>query len=246
MPAPMDATTRRCSRDMTSSLVRPLPAELLLLILDDEGKLRVDATRRRAAVAGAVVLQLVLEGALELEGGERRRPRLVAAPGVGPRQSWMLEEARERAEGHTPTDAVARIGGASDWRGRANDIQESVLEELAAAGVLERVEHAHLGVLRWTRWLVRRPEVRSDIVTRIATVLDGAQPDAHLAALISILNAIDLLPTLYPQRDQKVVRRRAAQVGEAGWAAGAVSESIRQVQAAVTASIVVSTTHATG
>jgi hypothetical protein len=141
---------------------------------------------------------------------------------------------------------MARIGGASDWRGRPNDIQDSVLEEMAAAGVLERVEHAHLGVLRWRRWHVRRPEVRSDIVSRIAAVLDGAQPDAHLAALISILNAIDLLPTLYPQRDQKVVGRRAAQVGQAGWGAGEASVAMRRVQDAVIASIDVSTAADTG
>jgi hypothetical protein len=231
---------------MTSSLVRPLPAELLLLMLDDAGKLRVDSTKRKAAVAGAVVLQLVLVGALELEPGEPKRARLVAAAGAEPRQSWVLEQAWERAVGHTPKDAVARIGGASDWRGRAKDIEESVLEELATAGVLERVEHAHLGVFRSTRWLVRRPEVRSDIQARIATVLDGGRPDAHMAALITILNAIDVLPRLFPQRDKKSMRRVAGQIDELGWGAEAVAQAIRQVHAAVIASIVVSTTAATG
>lgn len=228
-----------------ADLARPLPTELLLLILDDEGRLRVDSTKRKAAVAGAAVLQLVLDGVLELEPGESRRARLVATPGAERRQSWLLDEVRERAVGRTPKDAVARIGGASDWRGRAKDIEESVLEELATAGVLERVEHAHLGVFRSTRWLVRRPEVRSDTVTRIATVLDGARPDAHTAALIGILNAVDLLPRHFPQRDRNAMRDLAAHVGELGWSADAASEAIRKVEAAVTASVV-STTAAGG
>ena len=140
-----------------------------------------------------------------------------------------------------PKDAVARIGGASDWRGRAKDIQESVIQELAAAGVVEPVTATHLGVFKSTGWLVRRPEVESDITTRIAAVLDGGQPDAPTAALISIVTAIDLLPKIFPQRDKKTMRRRAKQIGELGWGGEAVAQAIKEVQAAVAASVIAST-----
>ncbi len=222
----------------------PLPAELLLLLLDDEGKPRVDSTKRKAAVAGAAVLQLVLDGALVLAPGEPKRARLVANPGV-PAQSAALAQARDRAVNRKPKDAVARIGGASDFKGRANDIQESVLQELTAAGVVEPVEHTHVGVFRSTRWVVRRPQVASDITTRIAAALDGAQPDTPTAALIGIVNAIDLLPKIFPQRDKKTMRRRAKQIGELGWGGEAVAQAIKEVQAAVTASVVVAATTAT-
>jgi hypothetical protein len=214
-------------------------------MLDDEGKLRVDATKRKAAVAGAAVLQLVLDRVLDLEPGEPSRARLVARGGVAAPQSAVLEQVRDRAVGHTPKDAVARIGGASDWKGRANDIQDSVLEELVAAGVLDRLQHRHLGVFTSTSWPIRRPEVRSDIQARIGDVLDGAQPDPGTAALVGLLNTIDLLPKLFPQRDKKTIRHLAEQVGEPGWGAEAVAQAIRQVQAAVIAAIVVSTTAAT-
>ena len=93
-----------------------------------------------------------------------------------------------------------------------------------------------------TGWLVRRPEVKSDITTRIAAVLDGGQPDAPTAALISIVNAIDLLPKIFPQRDKKTMRRRAKQIGElAGWGGEAVAQAIKEVQAAVAASVIAST-----
>ncbi|WP_404391809.1 GPP34 family phosphoprotein [Humibacillus xanthopallidus] len=229
---------------MTTSLVLSLPAELLLLVLDDDGNLRVDSTKRKAAVAGAAVLQLVLDGVLDLEPGEPGRARLVARPGAATLQSAVLEQAKERAVGHTPKDAVARIGGASDWKGRAKDIQESVLNELAAAGVLDRFQHRHLGLFTSTSWPLRRPEVRSDIQARIDTALDGGPPDAQAAALVEILNAIDLLPKLFPRRDKKAMRRVAEQIGELGWAGEAVAQAISQVQAAVIASVVVSTTAA--
>ena len=218
----------------------PLPAELVLLIVDEHGKSRVDSTKRKAAVAGAAVLQLVLDGVLDLAPGDPGRAQLVAHAGAVP-PSPVLAQARDRAVGHKPKDAVARIGGGSDFKGRANDIQEAVLEELAAAGVVEPVEHTRLGVFRSTRWLLRRPEVASDITTRIAAVLDGGQPDTRTAALLGIVNAIDLLPKIFPMRDQKTMRRRAEQIVELGWGGQAVSHAVKEVQAAVTASVIAST-----
>lgn len=128
---------------------------------------------------------------------------MVANPGVAPPQSQVLAQALDRAVGRKPKDAVARIGGASDWRGRAKDIQESVIQELDAAGVVEPVTATHLGVFKSAGWLVRRPEVESDITTRIAAVLDGGQPDAPRAALISIVTAIDLLPRSFPNATRR-------------------------------------------
>lgn len=223
-----------------------LPAELLLLILDDEGKLLVDSTKRKAAVAGAAVLQLVLDGVLDLGPGEPRRAHLVAQPGAAEPRSAVLVQARDRAVDHKPKDAVARIGGGSDWKGRADDIQESVLEELADAGVVEPVEHTHLGVFRSTRWIMRRPEVESEVTARIAAALDGDQPDAHTAALIGLANAIDVLPKVFPDRDKRTMRARAKEIGQLAWGGEAVSQAVQEVQVAVTTAVIAASTVATG
>ena len=78
----------------------------------------------------------------------------------------MPAQAVDRVVNRKPRDAVARLGGASDWKGGANDIQAPVLEELAAAGVVEPVARTHLGAFRSTRWLVRPPEVGFEITSR--------------------------------------------------------------------------------
>ena len=85
---------------------------------------------------------------LVLAPGEPRCARLVANPDVAPPQSQVLVRVLDRAVSRKPKDAVARIGGASDWKGGAKDIQASVLQELTAAGVVEPVTHIHLGVFK--------------------------------------------------------------------------------------------------
>jgi hypothetical protein len=223
----------------------PLTAELVLLILDDDtGKALVDSTKRKAAVAGSTVLELVLDGVLELTPGEARHARLVATPGAPEPHSVVLAQARDRVIGHKPKDAVARLGGASDWKGRADEIRDAVLQDLAGAGIVEPVEHTTLGVVRSTRWVLRRPEVEAAIRGRIADVLGGGQPDTHTAALVGLANAIDLLPKLFPGRDKKVMRRRATEIVELAWGGQAVSQVVQEVEGAVIAAVVTTTVSA--
>lgn len=228
-----------------TSATWPLTAELLLLLLDEQGRLRLDSTKRTAAVAGATVVELVLDGALDLADGGTKRARLVADTAVTPRTA-MLAQARERAANHTPKDAVARIGGASDWKGRADDLQESVLRELADAGVVEPVAHTRFGVLRSTRWVVRRPDVISGITQRVAAALDSGEPDVSTAALISILDAIDVLPRIFPERDRKALRRQARQIDELQWGGRSVAQAIREVRAVIATSVIAASVAATG
>jgi hypothetical protein len=225
---------------MTQSPELPLTAELLLLILDDdEGKPMVDTTKRKAGVAGAAVLQLVLDGALDLGPGDAKRARLVAVPGAAEPRSPVLVEARDRAVAQKPKDAVARIGGASDWKGRADDLQEAVLAELAEAGVLERVERTHVGLFTSKRWVLLRPEVEAEITRRIAAVLDGGQPDSRTAALLALANAVGVLPKVFPDRDKKAMRQRAKEIEQLSWGGEAVSRAIADVQAAVVVAVMV-------
>lgn len=231
---------------MTTTPTLPLTAELLLLMLDDEdGRLMVDATKRKAGVAGAAVLQLVLDGVLQLEPGDPRRARLVAVPGRTP-ASPHLAEAVERAAGERPKNAVARIGGLQDWRNRAEDIQEATLEELLGTGVVELAQGHTLGLFPKKRWVLRRPEVEREITGRIATVLDGADPDARTAALVSLAGAVDVLRKVFPDRDRKAVRNRVKEIQSMSWAGEAVTAAVNEVLAAVLVAVVASSSVATG
>ena len=113
---------------------RPLTAEFLLLALGDEnGRPRVDSTRLKAAVAGAAIVELALDGALRLtEPGdpEHKLGRLVRTT----RQvsDPLLDEVARLSHDPKPKDAVGRIGGVNAWRNRAGTLKEAVLSDLAA------------------------------------------------------------------------------------------------------------------
>jgi hypothetical protein len=231
---------------MSTAPTLPLTDELLLLMLDDEnGKLMVDSTKRKAGMAGAAVLQLVLDGALDLEPGDPKKARLVAVAGRHP-ASPVLAEALERAAGQKPKGAVARIGGASDWKHRAGDIQEAGLAELVEAGIVELTEGRTLGVFPTRRWVLRRPEVEREITDRIAAVLDGAEPDQRTAALVTLAGAVDVLPKVFPDLGKKAIRSRVKDIESLRWGGEAVMAAVNEVQAAVVAAIVATTVATSG
>ncbi|GAA3224337.1 GOLPH3/VPS74 family protein [Actinocorallia longicatena] len=215
-----------------------LAEELLLLILrDDTGKPMVDGTRLNAALAGAAIVELTLDGALRLTGEDdpsHPRGRLVATgtPASDPRLSHLLAV----AEGRRPKDAVSRIGGASDWRNRAGNLKEALLEDLAEAGLLTRERSRILGLFPTTSWKPADPGVEAELLQRVAAaVVGGANPGDRTAAVISLLNAVDALPKLFPDADKGAVKRRGRQIGEGDWAAPAVRKAVQEVNAVMIA-----------
>lgn len=223
-------------------MTHPLAADLLLLSHDDEtGRSVIDGTRTNAALAGATVLELTMHGVLDLAGreGPVKEGHLFRVPG---RQApdALLEEIADVCAGKRPKDAIANIAGVTSFRDRAGRIKEELLERLAAAGVLRQERAKVLGLFPTTRWPTVDPTYERDLVARLRAVLvDGAEPDERTAALVSLLSAVDLAPTVLPEADPEQVRVRATQVAESDWAAEGVRKAVEAVSTViVTAAIV--------
>ncbi|MEU4344367.1 GPP34 family phosphoprotein [Nocardia sp. NPDC023852] len=223
-----------------------LAEEFLLLALDDDtGRKSVDSTRMDAAVAGAAIVELTLEGALRLteQGDPDHKPgRLVATDRQPPDQ--RLAKLVALADSRKPKDAIGKVAGFGGWHSRARNLQEALLKDLAAAGYLIEAKSKVLGVFPTTVWRQATPAFEAEILQRVrGAIVDDREIDDRTAALISILHAIDLLPKLLPDIDKRTVKRRGKQISDSEWGGPAVRKAVQQVQA-VTIAIIVSTTSA--
>lgn len=228
-------------------MTRPVAAEFLLLALDDEsGRFRIDGTKLKAAVAGAALLDLTLDGALRMavEGDPVKPGRLVRTTQAV--QSPVLAEIADLGHGRKPKDVVSRVGGASAWKDRSGALKDGLLAGLAQEGVLRHDAGKVLGLFPTNAWPLDRPEVEREITQRVrGVVVDGQEPDERTAALVGLCQAVDLLPKLLPDVPKSQVRRRGKEVAEGEWGAAAVSKALQEVQAVIMASVTAATVAST-
>ncbi len=221
-----------------------LTEEFLLLALDDAtGKPVVDGGRLKLGLAGAAVVELVLHGVLEIAqqgaadvkpGRLRRTGRVV--------DDELLSAVADTAHGRTPKAALDKIGGMGDWRGRAGELRDQLLGELAARGVLRYEHHKVLGLFPTTSWPTTDPSVEAEVRTRVLEALrtEGV-PAPRTASLVALLSAAGIVDKAFREPDRKQLVARAKQVGAADWGGEAVRTAIRDVESALAATVVITT-----
>ncbi len=215
-------------------MTHPLAADFLLLAYNDEtGKSELDDTRLHAALAGATVLELTVQGVLDIAGedGPVKEGRLYRVPSRRASDP-LLEEIAVLCEGKKPKDAISKVAGVTSFKNSAGEIKEALLERLAADGVLREEKAKVLGLFPTTRWPTVDPTYEQQVVDGIrSVVVDGAQPDGRTAALVSLLSAVDLVPKVLPDEDKKQVQARAKEIAESDWAADGVKSAVDTVNA---------------
>ncbi|WP_125773341.1 GOLPH3/VPS74 family protein [Antribacter gilvus] len=232
-----------------------LAEEFLLLALDDTtGRPIVDSTRLHAAIAGAALVDLTLQGSLEVAEHDTdvRRGRF-RRTGQADLHDPLLAQILEDAHGRKPKDAVSRVSGQSSFRNQAGRLKDLLLARLAEQGVLRPEPARILGIFPTTAWKPHTPEVEGAIRDRVRAALVAPAPDPRpvtdappapadlldprTAALVSLLAATDLTHRVVPDLDKRAVRRRAKEIAAAGWAGPAVKRVLDDTTAAMTAII---------
>lgn len=225
-------------------MAHPLAADLLLLAYDNEsGKSQLDSTKLHAALAGATVLELTVQGVLAIAGPEGvvREGRLYKVP-TRRASDPLLDEIADLCDGRKPKDAISRVAGVTSFKNHAGKIKEALLERLAADGVLRQEKGKVLGLFPTTRWPAVDPTYEQRLIAGIRqVVVEGAQPDARTAALVSLLSAVDLVPKVLPNADKKQVRARAKEIAESDWASDGVKAAVDTVNTIMIATMVTTT-----
>ncbi|WP_433222614.1 GOLPH3/VPS74 family protein [Dactylosporangium sp. CS-047395] len=217
-----------------------LADDFLLLALDDKGNNLAGDPGLDYGLAGAVLLDLMLAGRLDL--AEQRVTVTDPAP-----------------TGDPVTDgALTRIAGAGkprkpdDWIQPLTDgLRAELLDRQVAAGVLRRDQDRVLWVFPRTRYASAtgaEPAAETEVRRELAAALDGAGPvSARTAALLGLLQAVGLARKVFPDRPAKELKARLDEIAAGNWAAEAVRQAIARIQAliATMAAVTAATTAAT-
>lgn len=210
-----------------------LPDELCLLGHDAESG-TVRTSHLDLGLAGAVLVELALGGRIDVD--DDRVVVLDASPTDDP----LLDGALARIGEEKPRKPAA-------WVSRLQrGLRDDVLARLADAGVLSHETSKTLGLFTRHRWREVDPEPEQQVRARLETVvLHGTGPDQRTAALVGLVQAVDLRTEVFPLAPRKPTEARMSEVAEGEWAPAAVVTAVRQVQAAIITATVVATTAAT-
>ncbi|MCX5010707.1 GPP34 family phosphoprotein [Streptomyces sp. NBC_00555] len=209
-----------------------LAEEIMLLSLDDES----GATRQRQAVgwavAGGILLELVMAERVSVKGkylelvddtptGEELldgRLRLIG--------TWLRGRSKRRVTDWLTKDQAKAVGAA--------------VERLRARGIVVVEESKVLGVFPRRRYPEADGAAERALRERLAAaVLTGAEPDERTAGLVALLHAAKLHRLAFPDLPRGQVNPRMAEIAAGQWAAESVRAAIRDMQAAMVAVTVV-------
>lgn len=213
-----------------------LAEDLLLLLLDDEtGKPVVDGAKLPRVLAGAVLLELALDGVVEPagEGEEVRRGRLVLRHESAPDDEILARAVARLRESKPmkPERAIEKLD---------KNLREAVLERIVAKGWVREAKAKLLGIFPTTVWPAvddtHERQLRADLRD---AVIDGADPSPRTSALVSLLAAVDATPKVFSDGDRRAVNKRAKEIAEGEWAGAAVRKAVEAVNAAVMVAVIV-------
>lgn len=226
-----------------------LPQAFLLLATNDtDGEPELPAYVLRTTLAGAILAELELLGAIDLQG------KHVRATGITPETELQpeLNLIREKSRPHTPKRWVSMLEGRREAR--------RVYEGMTQRGIVEHVGEKHLGLFRTTRYPEKDHGPEAALLQQIRVALglkpSGAtqsvpaspdaglpdspppdaepaavkRPDARIMALIALLQAAGLLRKLFPEADQ----HKADELVQNHWPSRAVDEELRMIRLTLT------------
>ena len=216
--------------------------DLLLLLLDDEtGKPQTQ--QLQIALGGAVLVELALEGMVEVVDAKSvwRKARVWPVEGARPGDpvltaAWATVGEKER----TAQALVERLGKGLD---------DTLCGRLVECGILERRDAKVLGLFPRTRWPARDSSHEDAVRRALTTVLvNDNEPAPRIGALVALLHAVDRAhkSVRHAGVSDRDVKKRAKQLAEGQWAATAVMEAVAAATAGTVAAMTAATSASSG
>ncbi|WFE45269.1 GPP34 family phosphoprotein [Verrucosispora sp. WMMD1129] len=210
-----------------------LVEDLLLLLFQPRSGTIAGENILFYVLAGAVLADLALADRVTM--ADRRKVKIVEGQAPSDdllRSAWDYLSEKPRGV----QTVLAAIGP---------ELRKPVLERLVERGDITREDRKMLGLFRTTALRDGGTGRRARLLEEVRQVLvDGAEPSARVAALAALLSGSGTLPQFY--RDipwTTPVIKRAKELEQGNWGAGAAAEAVtRTMTATVVNSVIVTTT----
>ena len=198
--------------------------EILLLLGDDEGAfLPVRKHAFECALAGAVLMDLAFEYRIDTD------LEALVVTDATPTGNLMLDRVLAKIAARadtTDTQMWIRVLSTVD----AATIREQALASLVEQGILERREERFLWAFRSVRYPTLDDGAEREIKARLEEVLSDDLPDPRDVALISLVDACQILPDLFPEREMEQTAPRIEQLRKMDLIGREVAGTIADIQ----------------
>lgn len=168
--------------------------ETCLLLLDEESGelLPIHPNILECALVGAVLVDLAFAYRIDTD------PKTLTVTDRAPTGEAMLDRVLARIDGHAETtDTATWVNTLA--RDEAADIQKHALARLVERGILQRQEKKSLLGFRKVRYQTIDGETAREVKERLkALLLSDEIPDPRDTALLSLVDACNILPDLFP------------------------------------------------
>ncbi|MEU1894878.1 GOLPH3/VPS74 family protein [Streptomyces pristinaespiralis] len=210
-----------------------LGEEIMLLSLDDESGAAKDRQSAGWAVAGGILLDLVMAGRVSVDDG-RVRVTDQAPTGVALLDGRLEQLAAWAGRRSRPPKVT-------DWLTKDHSkAVTATIESLRERGLVAQEQHKVLGLFPVKRYPEADGAAERELRERLAAVvLEGGAPDDRTAGLVALIHSAKLHRLAFPGVPRKELSARMSEISEGQWSGESVRKAIRDMQAAMVAVTVV-------
>lgn len=212
-----------------------LAEELLLLSLDDDKGTIAGSVEQALGygLAAAGIVDLLLADRLAVDG-KKKLSVVDAAPTGDELLDEMLVHIQQSKRTKSIGDWVRDFGN-----GGIKKIQERLERRLVNKGILRDEEGKYLKLIPWHHYPTVDGAPEAETRERLREILlEGREPDARTAILISLVRASTLLNQLFPKAERKRADQRANEIAKGEVAGEAVSQAVEEAVAVTVAAMV--------
>lgn len=204
---------------------------ILLALNDDTGKFDVDSDTLGFATAGAVLLELVLQNRVDVDG---KTVRVTDTAFTGEKIldscfTKIVQSKKERSVSHW-IEALAGVGGV---------IKDETVNRLIESGILRRVKEKVLWVFEVNKFPAQNRMPENMLRKRIHDiVMNDQEPDIREAVLLSLISSCDAVRTVFGKDRAAAYKRRIKEISADEQIAAIAGEAVKRVKEQMEAAMI--------